>query len=239
MDMKLRSRFLTVIAGTVIAAWAAGAGPVSAHEGTVVTTGPAVSTPASDGGGTEVLPGVSEYAPPLPSAAMTEPADRWSRLSVMVAATGVLASAAAAVAVVVKRRRGWAPSPGRLQVVGALALLFAGVAHCALAPSHWNEGWHLGAFFAASGLLLVAQAALLWLRPSVAAYRSVVASTAVMIVLYVAVRQFAVPLVDHRDPYLLTDIPVKAAELLAAGLAVVALVRSRPAPAPTTLLAAA
>ena len=245
MNMKLSSRIVTAIAATVIAAWGPGAGPVAAHEGTVVTAVPAASTPTNDSGGTEILPGVAEYSPPIAAAAMAEPTDRWSALSVMVAATGVLASGAAAVAVAVRRRSGRTASPGRLQIAGALALLFAGVAHCALAPSHWSEGWHLGAFFVASGLLLVGQAAVLWLRPSAAAYRSVLASTAVMIVLYVAVRQFAVPLVDHRDPYLLTDIPVKAAELLAAGLAVVALVKARPAPAPapapasapTTLLA--
>lgn len=236
MDMKLRSGILTVVAAAVIAAWVTGAGPVAAHEGTVITTVPAVSTPASGGGGTEVLPGVAEYSPPLHSAAMVESTDRWSGLSVMAAPTGVLASAAAAVAVL-RRRSGRAASPGRLQIAGAFALLFAGVAHCALAPSHWNEGWHLGAFFAASGLLLVGQAAVLWLRPSVAAYRSVVLSTAVMIVLYVATRQMALPLVDHRDPYLVSDIPVKAAELLAAGLAVTALLKARPAPAPATLLA--
>ena len=243
MDMKLLSRILSVIAATVIAAWVTVAGPVAAHEGTVVTAVPAASTPDSGGGGTEVLPGVAEYSPPPAAPARAEPTDRWSRLSVMVAATGVLASGAAAVAVAVRRRSGRAASPGRLQIAGALALLFAGVAHCALAPSHWAEGWHLGAFFAASGLLLVGQAAVLWLRPSAAAYRSVVASTAVMIVLYVAVRQATLPLVDHRDPYLLSDIPVKAAELLAAGLAIVALVKARSAPAPaaapSTLLAGA
>ena len=231
MDMKLRPRLLTLAGSVAVAAWL-GAGPVAAHEGTA-TTVPATSMPAGEGSiaGTTELPGVAEYAPP-PPAVMAEGTDRWSALSVMAAASGVLASGAAAVAVAIRRRRGISTSPGRLQIAGAFALLFAGVAHCALAPSHWNEGWHLGAFFAASGLLLVGQAAVLWLRPSLAAYRSVVLSTAVMIVLYVAARQVALPLVDHRDPYLLTDIPVKAAELLAAGLAVVALVKAKPAPAP-------
>jgi hypothetical protein len=184
-----------------------------------------------------VLPGVAEYVPALPTA-MTASTDRWSALSVMFAATGVIASGAAAVAVAVRRRRGVVPWPGGLHLAGAVSLLFAGVAHCALAPSHWAEGWHLGAFFVASGLVLVGQAGLLWLRPSPAAYRSVLVSTAAMVLLYVAVRQFAVPLVDHRDPYLLEDVPVKAAELFAAGLAVVALVRAKgPAPAGSATLA--
>ncbi len=164
---------------------------------------------------------------------MSEGSSRWSSLSVILAAAGVLG----AVAVAPRRRRAGATQPGRLQIAGALALLFAGVAHCALAPSHWSEGWHLGAFFAASGVLLVGQAAVLWLRPSLAAYRSVLLSTAVMIVLYVAARQVALPLVDHRDPYLLTDIPVKVAELMAAGLAAVAIVKARPAPAPAPAVA--
>ena len=221
-------------AGVVIAIviWLAGAGPVAAHEGAPITV-PAGAVPIATmgGAGTGELPGVAEYVPP-PEGSMATSTDRWSSLSVMAAATGVIASGAAVVAVAFRRRRGGLPAPGRLQIAGAFALLFAGVAHCALAPSHWAEGWHLGAFFAASGLLLVGQAAVLWLRPSAAAYRSVVLSTAVMVVLYVAVRQFALPLVDHRDPYLLVDVPVKAAELLAAGLAVAALVRAK-APAVT------
>lgn len=236
MDMKLSLRSLVAIAGTVAAAWLAGAGPAAAHEGTVIAV-PAASGPSAAVAGTSELPGVAEYSPP-PAAAMAAKADRWSALSVMVAATGVIASAAAAVSVAVRRRRGGVRWPGRLQMAGAFSLLFAGVAHCALAPSHWSEGWHLGALFAASGLLLVGQAAWLWLRPSVTAYRSVVLSTAVMIVLYVAARQVTLPLVGHRDPYLLKDLPVKAAELFAAGLAVVALMRAKvPAPAPAPAVA--
>lgn len=223
MDMKLSLRSLIAIAGTVAAAWLAGAGPAAAHEGTA-TSVPAASMPASAGGGGSELPGVAEYVTP-PAAAMASSPDRWSAPSVMVAVTGVIASGAAAVAVAVRRRRGGVSWPGRLQLAGAFSLLFAGVAHCALAPAHWAEAWHLGAFFVASGLILVGQAGLLCLRPSPAVHRSVLVSTAVMVVLYVAVRQFALPLVDHRDPYLLTDVPVKAAELLAAGLAAVALVR--------------
>jgi hypothetical protein len=240
--MKRIIRVLSAGVAVAIAISLTGAGPVAAHEG-APTTVPAGAVPIATmgGGGTGELPGVAEYVPPTVGATATT--DRWSSLSVMAAATGVIASGAAVVAVAFRRRRGGLPAPGRLQIAGACALLFAGVAHCALAPSHWSEGWHLGAFFAASGLLLVGQAAVLWLRPSVAAYRSIVLSTAMMIVLYVAVRQVALPLVDHRDPYLLTDIPVKAAEVFAAGLAIVALVKARPAPASaplgTTLLAGA
>lgn len=225
MDMKPSLRSMIALAATVAAAWLAGAGPVAAHEGTA-TPVPAASMPAGGAAGTGELPGVAEYSPP-PSAAMAGRGDRWSALSVMVAATGVIATATAAVAVAVRRRRASVPWPGRLQLAGAFSLLFAGVAHCALAPSHWVEAWHLGAFFVASGLVLVGQAGLLCVRPSPAAYRSVVVSTAVLVVLYVAVRQFALPLVEHRDPYLLSDVPVKAAELLAAGLAVAALVRAK------------
>ena len=230
MDMKLSLRSVAMLAGAVATVCLAAAGPVSAHEGTPAPAAPVPSATGFAAGGTDVLPGVAEYVPP-PRTAMSAEADRWSALSVMVAATGVLASGAAAVAVAVRRHSGAATAPGGLQIAGAVALLFAGVAHCALAPSHWGEGWHLGAFFAASGALLVGQAAVLWLRPSAAAYRSVLVSTAVLVVLYVAARQVALPLIDHRDPYLWADIPVKAAELLAAGLALVALLNTRPAPA--------
>ena len=230
--MKPSLRALAVLAGTLVTAWLTTAGPVAAHEGTAATVPvaqAAAPSPGSDAGSADVLPGVAEYVP-LASDAMPE-GDRWSSLSVMVATAGVLG----AVAVAPRRRRGGATPPGRLQIAGALALLFAGVAHCALAPSHWREGWHLGAFFAASGVLLVGQAAVVWLRPSLAAYRSVLLSTAVMILLYLAARQVALPLIDHRDPYLLTDIPVKLAELLAGGLAAVALLNARPAPAPAAV----
>ena len=227
--MQRTFRLLSAAAGVVIASWLAGAGPVAAHEGTP-TTVPAASssTPAAPLGeptGTGILFGRAEYVPPPPPAAMaTENA--WL-LAVMVAGTAVVAAGAALGAVAVPRRRLPASWPGRAQVAGAFALLFAGVAHVVLAPSHWAEGWHLGAFFAASGLLLAGQAGMLWLRPSRTAYRSVVVSTAALVVLYVAGRQFALPLVDHQDPYLLEDVPVKLAELAAAGLAVAALVKAR------------
>lgn len=225
----------SLVAGTgvAIAVGMAGPGPAAAHEG-MPSAVPAASAPARPTGmepaGTSVLPGVAEHVPPAP-ATMAAETDRWSAPSVMVAATGVIASAAAAVAVAVRRRRGVVRWPGGLRLAGAFSLLFAGVAHSALAPLHWAEGWHLGAFFLASGLVLVGQAGLLWLRPSLAAYRSVLVSTAVLVVLYVAVRQFTLPLVDHTDPYLLRDLPVKATELLAAGVALVALEKAK-APAP-------
>lgn len=168
-----------VVAGVTFAivGWVAGAGPASAHEGTVATV------PVAPVAGAGELPGVDEYVPPPTAAAMTEATDRWSAPSVMVAATAVIAAGAAVVAVALRRRRVEVPWPGGLRLAGAGALLFTGVAHCALAPSHWAEGWHLGALFVASGLVLVGQAGLLWLRPSAAAYRSVLVSTAVLVVL--------------------------------------------------------
>ncbi|HUR23830.1 MAG TPA: hypothetical protein VMZ73_08165, partial [Acidimicrobiales bacterium] len=240
IDMKPCLRSLAVLAGTLVAVWLAAAGPAAAHEGTVTVpvTGTAASTPGNDAGSAAVLPGVAEYVPP-PIATMSQGSAWWSSLSVLLATAGVLG----AVAVAPRRRRGGATPPGRREIAGALALLFAGVAHCALAPPHWREGWHLGAFFAASGALLVGQAAVLWLRPSLAAYRSVLLSTAVMVVLYVAARQMTLPLIDHRDPYLWTDLPVKLSELLAAGVATLALLTAAPTPAPapvvTTRLAGA
>lgn len=241
MSMQRTFRHISALAGIVIASWSVAAGPVAAHEGTATTVPVASATPGASLGeptGEGVLFGRAEYVPPPPVAASSD--NEWSLLSVMVAGTGVISAGAAAVAVTVRRRRITdAPWPGRPQVAGAGALLFAGVAHVVLAPSHWAEGWQLGAFFAASGLVLALQAGLLLLRPSLALYRSIVVSTAGMVVLYVVARQFALPLVDHQDPYLLADIPVKLAELFAANLALTALAKLRtPAPAVTPPLAA-
>ena len=228
--MERSIRGIAAAVGLAIAIWLASAVPGTAHEGTA-TTVPAASSsspaaPLTEPTGTGILFGRAEYVPPPPPAAMT---GDWSRLWVMAAATAVVAGAVAA-AGATRRRRLPASWPGGAQVAGALALLFAGVAHVVLAPSHWAEGWHLGAFFAVSGLLLAGQAGVLCLRPSAAAYRSVIVSTAAMVVLYVAVRQFALPLVAHQDPYLVEDIPVKLAEVSAAGLAAAALLKARSRP---------
>ena len=218
-------------AATVGAAMAA-AGPAAAHGTTTTTTAPAAAmagvtgVPSMSGmSGMSGMPGMG--ATPLGAAATvdsggTEPS-LWLGLGVALALTAL----AVAGLVTVRRRRRGDTRPGALQLVGAAALVFAGVAHCALSPSHWAEGWHLGAFFAASGLLLVAQGALLALRPSTFAYGSVVASTTVLVALYFLAREVALPLVDHQDPYLLEDVPVKLAEVAAALVAGVALVRAR------------
>lgn len=238
MSMKRTLRSLSVVTGLVIAGWSAGAGPVGAHEGTATTVPVTSAAPEGQPGeptGEGILFGRAEYVPSPPIAAT--PDDQWSLLSVMVAGTGV-AAGSAAVAVAVRRRRAPAFQLGRAQVAGALALLFAGVAHIVLTPAHWAEEWHLGAFFATSGLVLAGQAGLVLLRPSRAAYRSVVVTTALLVVLYVAVRQFALPLVNHQDPYLLAEVPVNLAELFAANVALTALARFRtPAPVLTPQLA--
>jgi hypothetical protein len=242
--MKRTRLSISAVAGIVIAGWLTGAGPVAAHEGTATTVPVRSETPAAPLGeptGEGILFGRAEYvaAPPLLTTVTPSPDDEWSELLVMVAGTGVIAAGAAAVAVR-RRRAAGGTWPDRAQVAGAGALLFAGVAHVVLAPSHWAEGWYIGAFFAASGLVLAVQAALLYLRPSRNLYRSVVVTTAAMVVLYVAARQGGLPLVDHQDPYLLADMPVKLAELFAANVALTALAKLRtPAPAPTPQLAGA
>ncbi len=219
-------------------AWSMGA---AAAHGTTPTTAPAVVETPGTAGMTGMTGMTGMGGSPLTAAANEagEPAEGASASGLWVG----LAAAAAVTALgtgglLAARRRmaagAAAPAPARLDVVGAAALLFAGVAHCALTPSHWAEGWHLGAFFAGSGLLLLGQAVLVGLRPSPAAYGSVLASTAVLIVLYFLAREVALPLVDHQDPYLLEDVPVKVAEAVAALVAGVALARSRvtpPAPA--------
>lgn len=140
---------------------------------------------------------------------------------------GGLALAVGVTALGVLALRRWRTARAPLNTLAAAALLFAGVAHCALTPSHWAEGWHLGLFFAASGVLLAVQGVAVGVWPSAAVHASVLASTLGLLVLYVLVREFAVPFVDHRDPYLITDVPVKVAELAAAGVAGLALIRAR------------
>lgn len=137
-----------------------------------------------------------------------------------VAGLAVAVAVAALGAYAVRRRS------ARLDLACSAALVFAGVAHLALVPSHWAEGRLLGAFFVASGALLVAQGAIVAWRPSPAAYASVLASTVVMVVLYVLAREAALPLVDHRDPYLVEDVPVKVAEAVAALAAGASLLRT-------------
>lgn len=120
-------------------------------------------------------------------------------------------------------------TPRRADSIAAAALVFTGIAHCAVAPEHWREGWHLGLFFVASGLVLMGQALAVSLRPTARAYGWVGASTVGLIVLYFLARQVSLPLVGHSDPYLLEELPVKLAEALAAALAVATVVRSGPA----------
>ncbi len=228
--MKPNLRSLFAVTGIAISGWlVAGAGPVAAHEGTATTVPLGSATPAIALGeptGEGILFGRAEYVPPPPAA---NEGNEWELLAMMVAGTGVITAGVAAAAVALRRRRSGAgmARTDRAQVAGAAALLFAAVAHVVLAPSHWAESWQLGAFFAASGVILAVQAGLLCLRPSRALSRSIVASTALMVLTYVAARQFALPLVDHRDPYLLADLPVKFAELFAANVALAFLLKTR------------
>jgi hypothetical protein len=205
-------RSIAARVGLSVAVLLLAAGPAAAHEMTPTTT--PTTTPAAMG------------VVPVVAATTTGPE----------AATGGNAAAGLAVAMAVTavavraiRRR-----TAGLDRVAAAALVFAGVAHLALAPSHWAEGRLLGAFFFASGMLLVGQAGVVALRPSPAAYASVLASTAVLVLLYFLAREVTLPLVDHRDPYLLEDVPVKVAEgvaALVAGLSLVRVRAARPAPA--------
>lgn len=230
-------------AAVTVGAAMAAAGPAAAH-GTTTTTTTAPAAAATAGAGLSGVPSMTGMSgmsgmggmggmggSPLGAAATVDAGGAggggepglWLGLVVALAVTAL----ATAGLVALRRRRAGDTQLRALDLVGAAALVFAGVAHCALTPSHWAEGWHLGAFFAASGLLLVAQGALLGLRPSTFAYGSVVASTTVLVALYFLAREVALPLVGHQDPYLLEDVPVKLAEVAAALAAGVALVRAR------------
>jgi hypothetical protein len=60
--------------------------------------------------------------------------------------------------------------------------------------------------------VLVGQAVSLARRPSATTYATVVPTTVVLIVLYFVVREITVPFMDHRDPYLWSELVLKAAE---------------------------
>jgi len=200
---------------------AVAASPAWAH-GTTATTAPELGTAPAPPEGMAGLTVAGATA----TAGSDSSGAGWSGLGVSLAV-----ASAAFVALVAWRRRGGGRPPAGVGLAAAAALLFAGVAHCALAPSHWAEGWHLGLFFAASGLVLVVQGAAAALRPTPAVYWSVLASTAALAALYFVGREVSLPLVDHQDPYLLTDVPVKGAEAAAAVVAGLALMRSRVAAA--------
>ena len=125
-----------------------------------------------------------------------------------------------------RERRSGVPRPLGRDLTLALALAVSGVVHCLEAPSHWSEGWHLGIFFAASGAVLLGQAAAAATSASPSVYASVLATTLALVVLYVLARQVTLPLVDHRDPYLAHELPVKALELAVAGLSLRRLTQS-------------
>ena len=119
---------------------------------------------------------------------------------------------------------GTAPAP---DPVLSAALAVTGMVHLLEAPSHWAEGWHLGLFFAASGAVLLGQAIAARTRADAQLYRCVLVTTLSLVLLYVLAREVSLPLVDHRDPYLLSELPVKAIELGIAGLSVLRLIRGR------------
>ena len=112
-----------------------------------------------------------------------------------------------------------------LVLAGALAV--TGVVHVFETESHWAEGWHLGLFFAASGAVLLGQAAAAVTGANRELYASVMVTTLGLIVLYVLARQLSLPLVGHRDRYVLAELPIKAIEIGAAGLSLLRLVRPR------------
>jgi hypothetical protein len=101
-------------------------------------------------------------------------------------------------------------SPGDQLAVGLLA--YSAAAHGVETAPHWQEGWHLGLFFALITAVLAGQALGLARRPSPATYTTVVLTTAVLIAVYFLVRETTVPFMDHRDPYRSSELVLKAAE---------------------------
>jgi hypothetical protein len=94
----------------------------------------------------------------------------------------------------------------------AVALLaYSAAAHLETAP-HWQEGWHLGLFFAVITAVLAGQALGLARSPSPSTYATVVVTTVLLIGLYFLVRELRVPFMDHRDPYQASELVLKASE---------------------------
>ena len=202
-----------VVAGFLTAVALSIAGPAVAHE-----TPAAPTTVAATGGGTTEQPAIGVSA----TEELKSGASQWRYVLVVVAGTAAGSVALRLGLLLFKRDF----RPRAAETVAAAALVFTAVAHFASAPEHWAEGWHLGLFFVASGVLLLGQGVAVWVKPSALAYWSVIASSVLLIALYFLVREFTLPLVDHTDPYLVEELPVKLSELLAAALAVVALVRA-------------
>ncbi len=200
--------------------------PAAAHDPVTTTTiAPSTTPTVAMTGGHETMPvpAFGAGAPPVTAATTSSVGD--SALSRALYVVAVFAATTAA-ALAFRRLRQWTVSSVERRPVNdalAAALVFAGVAHCAVTPSHWAEGWHLGLFFAASGFLLVGQGLFVWTRPSAAVYGSIVVANAALITLYFLAREFALPLVGHRDPYVFEEYPVKLAEAVAAVLALTAL----------------
>ncbi len=65
------------------------------------------------------------------------------------------------------------------------------------------------------------------MRPSPGLYGSIVVANLAFIALYFMAREFALPLVGHRDPYVFEEYPVKVGEALAAAVVMASLLRPR------------
>ena len=97
--------------------------------------------------------------------------------------------------------------------VGAL-LIASGAIHLLLAPAHWQEGWHLGAFFVVSSFVLFGLAMSVtrtrrqppWLGPGV---------LTILIGLYFVSRTVVLPGVGHTESYDVAGLLTKSAEALA------------------------
>lgn len=225
---RSRRRGLGVL-GSVGIALVLGAGPVGAHEGTTSTTVSPGATPTA-------LPAATHEAATATAEAPDRSGSQEFRVAYALAVLAVTGAAALGLRVALPLLKPGS-EPRFVDSAASAALVFSGVAHLFVAPPHWVEGRHLGVFFTLSSALLLGQGAAVWLRPSAGAYRSVVVSTGAFIVLYFLARELSLPLVGHRDPYAFEEYPVKLAEGVAAMLAAVALVRTRPAAVASRLAA--
>lgn len=133
-----------------------------------------------------------------------------------------------------RRRRWWAvgsPSNGQSghwRWAAGTALAVAGALHLGLAPSHFEEAYAYGAFFAAAAITQLALAPLVVVTPRPWVGRVAALSAAVLIAVYLAYRVVAPPGATERESFDAVGVTVQLAQLVVV-VAGVALARRVPA----------
>ncbi len=130
-----------------------------------------------------------------------------------------VAGSLAALLLVLRSRPAVVDGAPRSTTMGiAAGLATSGVLHGVEALPHWEEGWHLGAFFAASAGVLLALAIGTARAPSRLVLRLDLLVLVGLIGLYFAAREARLPLVAHVESYDAFGLATKAVEIAVACL---------------------